>query len=299
MNSKVGASKYPYSVDYNDHFETPLRAYTDVFPVIETLIQQKCKGKRVIIYDPFYCTGRAASLLRQCLQSNNEKLAEKVDIQHEKRDFYRDLRENTVPKFDILVTNPPYSGDHKERCLEFAVNSSRPFFLLMPNYIATKEYFRKTVLETKKVQDVYIIPSPGESYEYHHPEGTGKPLSPFESVWFVGVSRRTSLKPLRESFVGFHSKQSTDGGSRARIATSLDELIRIGGASGAKRKNPRQRRKMKQAAKLANEGRTCEPAQKNSLSSTASDTEVDKKRKSKSCGNSKRKKGHDERCIHK
>jgi len=197
-----------------------------------------------------------------------------------------------VPKFDILVTNPPYSGDHKERCLEFAVNqlcnSSRPFFLLMPNYIATKEYFRKTVLETKKVQDVYIIPSPGESYEYHHPEGTGKPLSPFESVWFVGVSRRTSLKPLRGSFVGFHSKQSTDAGSRARIATSLDELIRIGGASGAKRKNPRQRRKMKQAAKSANEGRTCGSAQKTTLSSTASGTKAiagDKKRKSKSYGN--------------
>merc|ERR1719310_2473068 len=140
MNSKVGARiKYPYSVDYNDHFETPLRAYTDIFPVIETLIQQKCKGKqgkRVTIYDPFFCTGRAASLLRQCLQSHNEELAEKVDIQHEKRDFYKDLRENTVPKFDILVTNPPYSGDHKERFLEFAVNelcnSSRPFFLLMP-----------------------------------------------------------------------------------------------------------------------------------------------------------------------
>ena len=220
-----------------------------------------------------------------------------MDIQHEKRDFYKDLRENTVPKFDILVTNPPYSGDHKERFLEFAVNelcnSSRPFFLLMPNYIATKEYFRKTVLETKKVQDVYIVPSPGESYEYHHPEGTGKPLSPFESVWFTGVPRRTSLKHLRESFVGFHSKLSTDAGSRARIATSVDELIRIGGASGAKRKNPRQRRKMKQAARLANEVRTGEPAQNNSLSSTASHTTaevVDKKRKSKSRGNSARKK---------
>ncbi len=41
----------------------------------------------------------------------------------QKRDFYADVRKGRVPEYDILVTNPPYSGDHKERILKFCMDS--------------------------------------------------------------------------------------------------------------------------------------------------------------------------------
>lgn len=63
----------------------------------------------------------------------------------QKRDFYADVREGTVPDYDILITNPPYSGDHKEKIIKFCVESRRPWALLMPNYVYNKAYFQDQV----------------------------------------------------------------------------------------------------------------------------------------------------------
>lgn len=60
---------------------------------------------------------------------------------NQKRDFYLDVTNGDVPPYDILVTNPPYSGDHKERALAFCVASKKPWALLMPSYVASKQYF--------------------------------------------------------------------------------------------------------------------------------------------------------------
>lgn len=273
---------YPYPTDYNDHFETPARAYDDIFPLLEYIMAKRKKGRSVnkksheqrkkkqkignetTIYDPYYCTGLATVHLRGIFQRHKSKTIapSNIHIQHEKRDFYRDVRENSVPEFDILVTNPPYSGNHKERCLEFAVKQlkehGRPFFLLMPNYVATKEYFKKIVLDKKDGPDAlklfqtfYVAPLPKHSYEYEHPEGTGHRVSPFASVWFCGLSHRegqSDVQSVKNAFAKFHSSQTPSPMGTPRIATSLQQLIRIGGVSGEKRKNPRQRRKMRQQA---------------------------------------------------
>jgi hypothetical protein len=276
---------FPYHTDYNDHFETPARAYEDIFPLLEYILARKQHGrnnstnmgpqknghrcsKAAILYDPYYCAGRAAVLLRDEFQrQNSRKLSMSVHIQHEKRDFYRDIHQNTVPQFDILVTNPPYSENHKERCLEFAVSQlkkhGRPFFLLMPNYVAMKEYFRKIVLGNSndngpsKVHIFYITPSSKHPYEYDHPDGTGHLVSPFASVWFCGLSStegKFATKEVVDAFVKFHSLRASSTGT-PRIVTTLRELVQIGGVSGARRKNPRQRKKMRnQAIERANSG---------------------------------------------
>jgi hypothetical protein len=263
--SKLG--KFPYPTDYNDHFETPARAYDDIFPLIHYILvktQNMHACSKSTIYDPYYCAGRAATLLREQFQERNStKLSIPIHIQHEKRDFYRDIRQNTVPPFDILVTNPPYSENHKERCLEFAVNQlkkhGRPFFLLMPNYVAMKEYFRKIVLDDKdnngshKVRAFYIAPSSKHPYEYDHPDGTGHVVSPFASVWFCGLSCNdgkidTDTKDVVDAFDKFHSPQSQSPTGTPRIMTTLQELIQLGVVSGARRKNPRQRKKMRNEA---------------------------------------------------
>ena len=36
-------------------------------------------------------------------------------------DFYQVIEEDKVPQFDVLITNPPYSGEHPKRIIEFAV----------------------------------------------------------------------------------------------------------------------------------------------------------------------------------
>ncbi|KAL7547632.1 hypothetical protein ACHAWF_010929 [Thalassiosira exigua] len=270
---KIRPGDYPYPTDYNDHFETPARAYDDIFPLLMKHIldkkqkrnkkrkganQQSKKGRgecndTTIIYDPYYCTGRAATLLKDVFQRHkSDNMPSGIQITHEKRDFYRDIRQNSVPKYDVLITNPPYSGNHKERCLEFAVDQlkshGRPFFLLMPNYVATKEYFR---YDSKEVRTLFVTPSASNPYEYDHPEGTGHQTSPFASVWFCGLSYgegRFDAKSTIDAFVKFHSSRGISPTGAPRIATSLQGLIQMGGVSGERRKNPRQRRKMRQQA---------------------------------------------------
>jgi len=251
-SNKWSSGSYPYPTDYNDHFETPQRAYADIYPLLQYCLQKNKqsnnnKNEAAIIYDPYFCTGTAATLMEQTIKSNKVKspLPTPVRIHHKKADFYVDIRQNKFPQYDILVTNPPYSSNHKERCLEFAVNqlkkNGRPFFLLMPNYVSTKEYFRKI---TQTIQVVFISPSASHPYEYNHPEGTGHEKSPFESVWFCGLSGNEDMKALKDAFINFHSKHTTSA-PIPRWAESLQGLIKVGGVSGEKRKNPRQRKKMR------------------------------------------------------
>jgi len=95
-----------------------------------------------------------------------------------------------------LVTNPPYSGEHKVNLLKFlsthtgkgtsSTPSTLPFALLLPVYTATKSYW-KDFAQAQAVQGknaFYILPP--DYYEYSHPEGTGKDIPPFYSAWFLG-----------------------------------------------------------------------------------------------------------------
>ena len=51
--------------------------------------------------------------------------------------FY-DIENKTIPKFDVLLTNPPYSKDHKEKIINYCSKLNKPWMLLLPNYIANK-----------------------------------------------------------------------------------------------------------------------------------------------------------------
>ncbi len=60
------------------------------------------------IYDPFYCDGAAVRHLKSqgfhC-------------VIHENVDFWSLVKSARVPEYDVLVTNPPFSGDHKVNVL--------------------------------------------------------------------------------------------------------------------------------------------------------------------------------------
>jgi hypothetical protein len=129
---------FPYKVDYNDHFETPEIAYRDILPLLDFVSGKSRELHR--IYDPYFCNGRTKKLLQDLGFPN---------VVHECRDFYHDMTNDTVPQHDTLVTNPPYSDQHKEKCLTFVLEQlrtkGRPFFVLMPNYVAAREYYRTLV----------------------------------------------------------------------------------------------------------------------------------------------------------
>ena len=247
-----GNSNFDYAVDYNDHFETPIVAYQDIIPLIEALTMTttttttttsttECNNDDIIIYDPYYCNGRTKSILHSLGFQR---------VVHEKRDFYKDIENKTVPNYDIFITNPPYSDTHKERCLEFCIEQlrpssqqqeqqqqrkSRPFFVLMPNYVAARNYYRRILGDS--IHDVaYFVPN--QNYEYDHPEGTGHEVSPFKSMWFCGVGRE-NLQQLKDVW----QKQKESSTRNGRFVSSFDDLIKTGTITIQNRPNPRQRKK--------------------------------------------------------
>ena len=257
-------SDLPFATNYNDHFETPFQAYVDIKPVIDWLCtsQLHVDKSEVRLYDPYYCNGRTATLLQELGYSN---------ILHEKRDFYSDIANNTVPVHDVLITNPPFSDSHKTQCLNFCFQKLRqavkpddvksksiPFLLLMPAYVATKQYFRDFLTnESDSVHDViYLIPS--TTYKYDHPENTGKEYCPFESLWFFGIG-----KDRINSFQMYWESLSLET-RRLTLTTSLAQLQTLRIVSATNRPNPKQRSRIRK--------RKCKEASNHQSDTSKTDT---------------------------
>jgi hypothetical protein len=240
-------SDLPFATNYNDHFETPFQAYVDIKPVLDWLCtsQQHADKSNVRLYDPYYCNGRTVTLLKR-LGYNN--------VVHEKRDFYGDISNDTVPGHDVVITNPPFSDSHKTQCLNFcfrklrqaveldkvrSTGNSIPFLLLMPAYVAAKQYFRDFLnKESDSVNDIiYLIPS--TTYNYDHPENTGKDHCPFESLWFFGIG-----KERIDSFQ-IYWESLPPGTRRLTLATSLTQLQSLRVVSATNRPNPKQRSRIR------------------------------------------------------
>lgn len=221
-SSSWNGGNFPYGVDYNDHFETPEIAYRDVQPLLDYCFQlifkdKETSKKQPVLYDPYYCNGQAKRALNALGYDS---------VVHEKRDFYADM--DHPPEYDIFISNPPYSDEHKIKCLDYCRQSNQPFFLLMPAYVATKQYFQTILSEV-----IFLIPS--IEYQYKHPEQTGKDRSPFASLWFCGVGANRRNECL-ETF------------RNANVVGTIQELADRRIITLQNRPNPRQRRKLRQGA---------------------------------------------------
>jgi hypothetical protein len=110
----TGSGQWNFAAEYNDHFETPPGAYADIASALGLLAEELGKSKEdLVIYDPYYCKGS--------MVSHMESLGFK-NVLNFNRDFYNDIVTKAVPDFDILVTNPPYSGEHKQKLLTYLSN---------------------------------------------------------------------------------------------------------------------------------------------------------------------------------
>lgn len=195
----------------------------------------------------YYCNGRTIRLLAELGFTN---------VKHEKRDFYKDVRQHTVPFHDVFITNPPYSENHKQQCIQYALDKLRskgtPFFILMPNYIASKEYYRTLIaqqndkFEEDSTTIVYLVPP--TPYEYDHPEGTGSEIPPFSSIWYCGMKQKYVTQAKDAATSAAASEEVFQ--RKVRFCTSIRDLVSIGAISNKKRDNPRQRRRKKQRVAL-------------------------------------------------
>ena len=158
--------------DASDNCETPKAAYKDVVDVLGWLAEKRNKAKKdLLIYDPYYCAGRVKKHLASLGFTN---------VYNKDEDFYT----AAVPEYDVLVTNPPYSGDHLDRLLRFCSKSAAPWLLLLPNYVYTNSYFSEH-LHQKEIRPFYIVPF--SRYVYTSPAGLRSTreskTSPWVSFW--------------------------------------------------------------------------------------------------------------------
>ncbi len=227
---------YPYPTEYADHFETPACAYRDLEPVlywVARALGKKDKAK-LRVYDPYYCAGAVKTLLKNLGFAH---------VLNQMRDFYADVAQGTVPPHDVLVTNPPYSGDHKERILQFCLASGKPWCLLLPNYVANKAYYTDAIAQLPPTQQpFYLVPS--TKYDYAHPQGTGHETSPFFSVWYCSTGT-LARDDKRNPLLGWLDKAGKKHvAPHWRLVTSVDGLRSSGAAPSWKRPSNKRRKKM-------------------------------------------------------
>lgn len=244
-----GAFWYKFRINANQSLQSPLNdqslcrrrlliqwSYLCLAPSLHPppSLFSPCTGRYDRTTTSQYCAGRTPRLLAQLGFHK---------VEHSNQDFYKVVREKRQPKHDVLITNPPYSGDHKKRCLEYCRASGKPWFLLVPNYVATKDYYRLAVLGEAAGpggEPFYVVPE--TKYSFDHPEGTGHTDSPFSGVWYVHCGSHTEAV-----FKGTFAEKR--GG--VSVLRSLDELGRTGTVSTERRLNPRQRKALKKKRSAA------------------------------------------------
>ena len=180
----------PFAADEDDHCETPAAAYADVAPALHALACQAGKTATTLrIYDPYFCDGAVVRNLNKLGFTN---------VYNRCEDFYRAVSAGTTPAFDVLVTNPPYSGDHMEKLFHFATECGKPWLILVPNYVATTAWYPAVVGE----RALFVAPS--KRYQYVSPTGARSGLvgggcgsggskkaanttAPYVTLWFIGA----------------------------------------------------------------------------------------------------------------
>jgi hypothetical protein len=150
QNKQIDENFYPYEVTDDDHCETPLQAYEHISYLLSEIAFLLNKTiAELIIYDPFYCEGSVVGRLRSLGFES---------VYNVKEDFYQVHNENRFPDYDVMVTNPPYSGSNMEKILRVCAVENKPWFLLLPNYVYTKDYF-PSILKLNKNPVFYVVPT--------------------------------------------------------------------------------------------------------------------------------------------
>lgn len=188
---------YPYPIDSADHCETPVEAYSHIANILEMLAQSIGKTRASIsIYDPYYCQGGMIQRLASLGFLN---------VYNKKENFYTI---DSQPPYDVLITNPPYSGENIPKLLQFCEASKKPWLVLVPNYVYTKPYYYRYLQAAKadSTTQLFFYIAPKKRYLYVTPNGrrqqkSSKYTSPFDTFWYCNVpaTNTLGLSGLKES----------------------------------------------------------------------------------------------------
>lgn len=116
------------------------------------------------------------------------------------------LADTRVPPHDVLLTNPPYSGDHMQRLLTFCRTHNKPWMLLLPSYTHQKPYFEE-IFKGAAYQPFFALPK--KRYHYWTPKGVAREnpkvrkdgrTAPFVSLW-CDFNSFSPLNPLKLAVV--------------------------------------------------------------------------------------------------
>eukprot|EP01083_Nonionella_stella_P168245 567447_1 len=88
--------------------------------------------------------------------------------------------------YNVIVTNPPYSGNMIQKTFVFCNKSNTAFALLVPEWVMETQWFKKDVLSTQQIVTI----EPKQRYQYEQVSNSGK-RNPsfhcqFDSVWIIG-----------------------------------------------------------------------------------------------------------------
>lgn len=200
--------EFPFPVDPDDHCESPMEAYKDIVPLLTLLDAQiypnSTSSNMLQIYDPYYCDGAVIRNFLSLGFTNVYNRKENCYAMWEAASSASHDRtsKSIMNRFDVLVTNPPYSDDHIERLIQFVtselfINRQKPWFLLLPQWVHKKDYFinATTKANLKSSQKTYVQPFylvPKKRYIYTPPPNFRLPTksdvhkksSPFISMWY-------------------------------------------------------------------------------------------------------------------
>jgi len=248
---------YSFQVDDTDHCETPIQAYRDVQVILDRLVKSLNKTRSTLkIYDPYYCDGGV-----------KEKLASYgfTSVINRNRDFYDDIDKKVTPEYDVLVTNPPYSGMHMEKVLDFcskSANKQKPFLLLLPHFVYTKDYYNRALSSTAssmfflvpEIRYSYIPPAWVEAKMGSKALENGKTkTSPFPSFWYCHAPKEMIEQEWLIQNFGPSGMIRPKHHSKLRYAKQTQDIPRDFRGEfdpSKKRPNPKAR---KRAAKLRRE----------------------------------------------
>jgi len=219
-DNEEGNEKFPFPTDPDDHCESPAESYKDIVSLLEQISQKdQCK-----IYDPYYCDG---AVKRNLLKFGFPQ------VHNVKEDCYQVWSSgDKIPYFNVLVTNPPYSDEHIPQLVKFLSSSemrSKPWFLLMPQWVSKKPYFadawdKKAFFLVPKHRYVYYPP---KKFREKKASDVHKKSSPFVTMWYVWGGSSEKTKQLYEFYrSSFAGRKATC--ELARSKNALRDLRRKG-----------------------------------------------------------------------
>jgi hypothetical protein len=188
------AKPLPFTTDANDHCETSKTAYGHIVPFLKFLAKKMEKEPSDLkIYDPYYCAGAVVQHLTELGFPN---------VHNQPDDFYKTISNDKIPEHDVVVTNPPYSGDHFARLKEFLASNQKPHCLLIPDHfqVQTSDY---AFLKPKERYHYWtprgMRPEEGSKKRKHRNLMLGSRNSPFPSKWCISLEPNISKADLLET----------------------------------------------------------------------------------------------------